>query len=124
MSTVIGVGIVASVCAYLLEGMGFRGTKIFLVFSSVLILSAVLELVSDKLLSAFIFFSKTPSDVGKSILKILGVGYVGGISADIARDLGAAGVSDGLNLFMRVEILAMIAPYFIEILKLCEGLLK
>ena len=51
-------------------------------------------------------------------IKIMGVGYVFGIGADICRELGEGGVANALLGVGRVEILLICMPAFSEIFEL------
>ena len=53
----------------------------------------------------------------RAALKVLGLGYLYGICADVCRDLSEAGIAKAVEAVGRVEIVAVIMPYFEEIIK-------
>ena len=57
------------------------------------------------------------SDYLKGALKIIGVGYVGGICSDICSELGEAGLSRAVSLAGRLEIFAITAPFIVSIIE-------
>lgn len=52
------------------------------------------------------------------ILKVLGVGYLGGICSDICRELGEVGLSSVVQTLARIETLVIVSPMFYEVLRL------
>ena len=58
------------------------------------------------------------SDFGKSVLKIIGIGYIYGMSADICNDMDYRAVASALSTLGRVEILITVLPYFKDIIGL------
>jgi hypothetical protein len=57
-------------------------------------------------------------------LKILGIGYLSGLSSDICKELGEAGIASVVVLLARLEILLIISPLIIKILTLGLELVK
>ena len=51
-----------------------------------------------------------------AILKVVGVGYLAGISSDICSELGAARIGNAVTLVGRLEIIAIATPFFVKIL--------
>jgi stage III sporulation protein AD len=58
------------------------------------------------------------------ILKIIGLGYLFGISADICRELGEGGIAKALEVAGRVEIILLSVPDLIKTLNLGVGLIE
>ena len=63
-------------------------------------------------------------NITASVLKIVGIGYLGGIVSDICRDMGESSVGGAVNAVAKLEILAVAAPYFFDIVKLGVGLIE
>ena len=59
-----------------------------------------------------------------AIVMIIGVGYIFGISADICREVGEGGISSGVILVGRAEMVAIALPYFKRILDIGTELLQ
>lgn len=53
-----------------------------------------------------------------SVLKVLGVGYLFGICADICRQIGEGGIASAVLMMGRVEILLLCLPYIRRIIEL------
>lgn len=53
----------------------------------------------------------------RAALKVLGLGYLYGICADVCRDMSEAGIAKAVEAVGRVEIVAVIMPYFEEIIR-------
>ena len=56
-------------------------------------------------------------------VKILGIGYLFGMCADVCRELGEGNVAKGVEVVGRVEIIAVVIPYFKEIVSVGTELL-
>ena len=101
---------------FLLREAGFKGAKLLSVLGMAVILcmsvSGISELLDALELS---FFGDSVSDAAVSVMKIIGVGYIFGISSDICREMGDTGISSCMLVAGRVEILLISAPFFKEI---------
>lgn len=58
------------------------------------------------------------SDTVRTVARLVGIGYLVGITADICRELGQASAASAVTLVGRLEIIAIAAPYFLKIIKL------
>ena len=125
MMQMAGIAVISAASAYVLDALGFGGTKLFIAFASVLILIGSL----DGMYGIFEQLSQlsVPS-IGKRItadaLRVLGIGYVGGFFSDFCIQLGAKGVSDGLLIYTRVQMMAVIMPYLSDVLAVAGELFK
>lgn len=124
MSEVIGVAVISAVCGYLLEQLGFGGTRLYFAFSSVIMLLICIE-AAGPLLSSLMSLAEgeLATEVGGAALRVLGIGYIGGFFSDFCSGLGAKGASDGLMLFTRIQIIGVVMPYFLDVLRLSGGML-
>ena len=59
-----------------------------------------------------------------AVVKIVGVGYLAGISSDICTELGERGISKAVTLAGRVEILAIALPFLHRLLEYGAELLS
>ncbi len=110
--------LVIAVCAFLLRELGWRGVPAF----SVLSLAVFMGFASDglsKLLSELTGLSETAniSFAAKEIFKIMGASYIFGICSDICSELGEKNLASALSVAGRVEILLIVMPYFLEIVR-------
>ena len=118
MLKLVGVALLLTVTAFLLRQLGWRGAPVFAVICAVLLL---LEM-ADSL--ARIFSSVTLAGEAGGVseplgaaLKTLGAGYLFGISADVCRELGESGIAKAVEVVGRVEIIAIVIPYFERIIE-------
>jgi hypothetical protein len=122
---VCAIGVIVAFTGFLLSEMGFKGKKIFVALSVVLMLiyvagetgSVISETVS-------IFMGAGIGDISGRALKIVGLGYVFGISCEVCEELGETGIQKALTLVGRVEIIGVTLPYIKEILELGISLIK
>ena len=111
------VAIALAICALLLRELGFRGAPVFAVLCMLFLLSLLSEYASllgdvGKRISQF----SEVSEGALAIFKIVGVGYVAGISSDICCDIGDKSIAKGVMIAGRVEILAISLPFLMKIL--------
>ncbi len=114
----IGVALTVCVCSVILKQLGFSGTPAVICIGIV----GMLSLVSSGLYAYSQAFGTVAEAVGaeyaKAAVKIIGVGYLSGICADICESLGEASVARAAVMAGRPEILLIALPYFFEILNL------
>lgn len=116
------LGLVFAFSAVLLKNLGWRGASVFTALGILIILG--------ELRSAFAEVNKlsglweTLGEAGTAVFKIMGIGYVFGISSDICRELGEAGISSALSLAGRFEIIAVALPFVAEIFSLALSLVS
>ena len=115
---IFGLAILLSMTAFLLRSFGWRGAPVFASVALVILLTEASGLLRAVLHSV--------RDIGavaglaepvRAALKVLGLGYLYGICADVCRDLSEAGIAKAVEAVGRVEIVAVIMPYFEEIIK-------
>ena len=115
---IFGLAILLSMTAFLLRSFGWRGAPVFASVALVILLTEASGLLEAVLHSV--------RDIGavaglaepvRAALKVLGLGYLYGICADVCRDLSEAGIAKAVEAVGRVEIVAVIMPYFEEIIK-------
>ena len=64
------------------------------------------------------------SGIVLDILKVVGVGYLGGTVSEVCRGMGESTLSSAVTLVARAEMLVIAAPYFFKIVSLGLELLK
>ena len=116
------LGLIFAFSAVLLKNLGWRGASVFTSLGIVVILSEMRNIFPEieKLSELWL----TLGDGGVAMLKILGLGYLFGISAEISRELGEAGIASALTLAGRFEIIAIAIPFISEIFSLALSLVS
>ncbi len=119
MVKIIGSALLLTVTAFILRQLGWKGAPVFAVICAVVLLSETADSLARILNSVTVVgeASKVSEPLGAA-LKTLGAGYLFGISADICRELGEAGIAKATEIVGRVEIIAIVIPYFEEIIKI------
>ncbi len=116
---ICGISILTAICAFLLRSFGWRGVPILVASVSVLLIS--------ELDGRFEYIFGALREIGTrtgiaetlaSALKVVAAGYLFGICADVCRELGEGGVAKTVEVVGRVEIVAIVVPYFEEIIKI------
>ncbi len=113
-----GAAMLLAVSALLLRNFGWRGAPVFAVLCIVVLL-AESALGFEKIFSSLtnIAESANISEAAAAALKITGIGYLFGICADVVRELGETGMAKVVEIVGRVEIIAVIFPFFEDILR-------
>lgn len=121
----LGLGILLAFCAQLLSEAGFRGKRVFGTLAVVLLFS-VMAAEIGKIASEILGFADGAGvgEAAECAAKIVGVGYLFGIGADIISELGEQGISKALISTGKIEILVIVLPYFVDILELGLSLIK
>lgn len=119
MAEACALALVGVVSALLLRELGWRGVPVFGVVCAVGIISRVLPYLS----SLGGFYAELASELGvgevaSAVLKVVGISYLAGITADICRDMGESAISGAVATVGKVEVLCIAAPYFLEIVKM------
>ena len=116
-------GIVVGICALMLKEIGAKGVPVLISIAFCILLSASFLKISDIFSE---FFDMGIFDLAPQLLhtavKLVGAGYLFGISADICRTLGVETVAKGVEIGGRVEIMIIVFPYFKEIIELLPEL--
>lgn len=113
------MGIFVALTAFLLREFGWRGVPVFCVVGFLAIISLASPYISEAAgVLSEISGAYGLSDTVRIVLKLVGIGYLSGITADICRELGQASAATAVSLVSRLEIIAISAPYFLKIIKL------
>lgn len=112
-----GISLLVAISAFMLRSFGWRGVPIFIATASTLLLIELqgrFEYIFDSL--RVIGEMSGVSESLSSALKVLSCGYLFGICGDICRELGESGVAKTVDIVGRVEIIAIVVPYFEQII--------
>ena len=113
------VGLVCAVCALLLKELGWRGAPVFSAVAALGVISLVLPGINGLLSDASgVLATVGASDVAAAVIKIVGVGYLSGVCADVCREIGAERVGSAINLVGRIEIVIISVPHVTKMLRL------
>ena len=119
----VGFALILGICAFLLRNFGWRGAPVFAAVAAVMFISEAESTLT------YIFSSVKKvgleadiEDALGAAIKGLGIGYLFGICSDICRELGESGIAKATEAVGRVEIIAVVIPYFEEIIKVGVGL--
>ncbi len=122
---IIAVALISALVGVILSEMGCRSKRIFIAISVVVMLLGLSSELAE-LFSSLSFFAEGAGvgEVARCALKIVGLGYVFGISADIAEELSEKSIASLLTLFGRIEMLAVALPYIKKIAEMGAELIK
>lgn len=122
---ILAVGLIAAFVGALLSEMGCKAKKVFVVLSAVMLLLGICKEVFSVLSEILSLGEDTGvGEATKSALKIVGIGYVYGISSDICEELGEPGIAGVLGLSSRVETFLVALPFLKKIVEMGLGLIQ
>ena len=121
---VCGVAIAAAFLALLLSEIGYKGARLLSVAASVILFTVALAQISDilSLLDPILSAENIKEPVRLS-LKVVGIGYTVGVCRDAVDDLGHKSLASSLMTVGRLEILAVVVPEIINIVRLASSLI-
>ena len=125
MLRLCGIAVLGAVVAMLLGELGFKGRRLISLRVIITLLLAVGDGLSQ-VVGAVTDFGNV-AGIGETVrvaLKVILVGYLFGISADLCSELGEGGLANALTLCGRVETFVLVLPQFREILRLGMELVK
>lgn len=115
-------GLALAVCALLLKNFGWRGAPVFTAICFVFIIGFAGEYFSE--IIKLFKIGEGAEKSASAILKIIGLGYLFGISADVCRELGESSIASAVSLIGRFEIIAVALPFINELLALALSLIE
>jgi hypothetical protein len=119
MIKAFGIALIGAMLTFVLKAFGWKGAPLLAVASVTLLLALTLERI-ESLFSLFDLLTGTEGvgDGVECVLKILGLSYAAGISADISRELGESGIANAVTTVARIEALVIVSPMIVEIITL------
>ena len=113
------IALISVFCAVILRELGWKSGGITATFCALILFSLLAEGIASGVREIeYLTGLSGVSDLGKSVLKIIGIGYIYGMSADICKDMDQHTVASALSAVGRAEILLSVLPYFKDILEL------
>lgn len=122
--SVVGFLLLSAAVAVLIKGMGFKGAELFVTLAVVIFFGIAIDAVA--ILKDGIFASLIVEGVesyAADAMKLVGVGYLGGIGSDICRELGEGGIAKCIGIATGIEMLMLALPYAEDIMELALGIL-
>ena len=125
MIRAVAIAILSAVLAHLLGEEGYRGKRLFSALAAVLIFLIGISLFDGvgSQLSGLLHLTGV-GETAFAAMKVVGMGYIFGIAADITRELGEAGIATALITVGRIEIFVTVLPYIIKMVELGASLIK
>lgn len=118
----VGISLIVSMTALILSMLGYSGWRLVAVVGVVAIYLYLVRVVGDMLKGLGLLIGGVGvGDVADAALRLVGVGYVYGASAEISRTMGQSEVASALEVVGRVEILAISMPYLLSIIEAVTG---
>ena len=104
---------------YILRGAGARGAAAVSLAGGILVLAAATQKYKEPIAALLKMAERAELSAEFSvILRILFVGLLGSVAADMCRDLGEGSIAERLEFFARAEILLLALPFLLEVLRL------
>ena len=121
----VALAFVLLLLSLMLKEIGFRGAKLFSAVGFI----GLYALLLDNFATVFSEMTSLTEvagleDCAKDIMKVVGVGYVFGITSDMCQDLGEGSIASVLNAAGRVEIIALTLPFIKRIVALAGEVIK
>ena len=113
---IVGYALITVFLGVVLREVGFKGSRLVLLIGTVSIIGAAALSVGN-LFSILPGLDEDNGEYAVAMLKIVGVGYVFGVCADICAELGENGLSGAVCLFGRVEIVTLTIPFIKRIVE-------
>ena len=122
---VCAIALLTVILGAVLSELGFKSKKLVSILA-ILIMLAMLGEGIAALVGKLISFSEMTriGEAATCALKVVGIGYLFGITSDICRELGEGGVANAVGLVGRVETFLVVLPYFEKTLQMGAGLLE
>ena len=119
-----GCALIGTICAMTLKSTAKGVAAAVAVFSSLLILGAVIGRFSGAVLTVNELIRDSGVDgYGKVMLKALGIGIVVNTVGNICRDMGESSIASGVELAGKIEMLLICLPVITDTLSLIKELL-
>lgn len=117
--------LVCCLIGVLLKSMGFGSVGLITTLSALLILSAVSGGFAD-IFGSLASFSQGAgiTEAAKSALRVVGLGYIFGFTAEICTSLGESFVASVVTTAGRVEMFLVALPYIKRVVELGAELLS
>ena len=119
MIKIFGLAFLFAMSSFVLKTFGWRGAPLVTIAALIGLFSVFFDRLSA-VSEIFLFISREEGmgEAVECVLKILGIGYVSGMCADVCRELGEPTIASAVISVARIESIAVISPMIMEILTL------
>ncbi len=125
MLRVCAAAIICALLCTMLDGLGFKSKGLFATLCALIIFSLLGESLAELFSGVLSLAERTGiTDAAKCALRVVGLGYIFGITADICEGLGERSVASVVTLIGRIQIFLAAYPYFEKIISLGIELIK
>lgn len=123
--SVMALILLTAVSTLILKSFGFKGAMLVAVLAAVTLISSYGDALRE--VSSVFSILSSDSDVSEYVnaaLKVAGISYLSGISADICREIGETGAAKTVSVVTKLELILLSVPYVKEILNALISLLN
>ena len=122
---IIGVGFISVVCVLLVKQVKPEISVCIGLVGGIIILSMLINYVFEIINTFSSIIDKTgiETNIFKTILKIIGIGYLAEFSANLCYDSGNSSIGDKIVFAGKIIILAYSLPIVISIIEILMGIL-
>ena len=125
IARILAVALLCALVGALLDGLGFKSKKLFAILCALMLFSALIEPLGRLFGGLASLLERTGlSDALTCALRVVGIGYAVGFTADICKELGENLVATALTVVGRIEIFICAYPYFEKLILLGMELLE
>ncbi len=113
----ISYAFITLILGIVLREFGFRGNKLIFIIG-IVALTGTAILSFEKISSSLPFIGDGESkEYVTDIMKIIGVGYTGGICSDMCSEFGENGLSSAILSVCKIEMVLIVLPYAVRIIE-------
>lgn len=125
IAEVCALALIAALSFFILSELKWRAAPVLAILCFVGIISAAQPYAQGiiGMLGALSEESGISESLG-AVLKVIGIGYLAGISSDVCCELGVPRVGSAVTLIGRLEIIAIAAPFFMGIIDMGTELIR
>ena len=112
---VMGFLLLCAAALLILRNLGYRGVPVIAAMIPVVLIGAFAGRAGEGL-SSFSELASLPelSEYASAALRVVGIGYLGGVGADVCKELGEVGIARCISLAARAELIIICVPYVIQ----------
>ena len=106
----------------ILKNFGFKGAPLICALALICVAIPMLERLSAlKSFGTDLVYPEAQRYV-KAAVKVVGIGYLSGISADVCKEIGESGIAKCISVVCKIELILLSVPFIEEILQFATSL--